>query len=104
MNAATLEKTLNVRLPEATHAKLAQLTRRTKSFLAVEALDAYIDQQTWQIAEVRAGLEEASRGEFATDQEMQAIFCKICKLMDDTGFEKPRFDTCLHSPRQPARS
>jgi predicted transcriptional regulator len=79
MTTATLEKTLNVRLPEATHAKLAQLTRvtgRTKSFLAVEALDAYIDQQTWQIAEVRAGLEEASRGEFATDQEMQAIFAK----------------------------
>ncbi len=79
MNTTTLEKTLNVRLPEATHNKLAQLTRvtgRTKSFLAVEALEAYIDQQTWQIAEVRAGLEEASRGEFATAQEMQAIFAK----------------------------
>jgi RHH-type transcriptional regulator, rel operon repressor / antitoxin RelB len=79
MNTATLEKSLNVRLPESTHARLAQLTRatgRTKSFLAVEALDAYIDQQNWQIAEVRAGLEEASRGEFATEQEMQAIFAK----------------------------
>jgi predicted transcriptional regulator len=32
--------------------------------------------ETWQIAEVRAGLEEASRGEFATDQEMQFIFAK----------------------------
>lgn len=79
MNTATLEKSLNVRLPESTHARLTQLTRatgRTKSFLAVEALDAYIDQQNWQIAEVRAGLEEASRGEFATEQEMQAIFAK----------------------------
>lgn len=79
MNTTTLEKTLNVRLPETIHNKLEQLTRvtgRTKSFLAVEALEAYIDLQTWQIAEVRAGLEEASRGEFATAKEMRAIFAK----------------------------
>lgn len=75
----TLEKTLNVRLPEATHSRLAELTKasaRTKSFLAVEALDAYLDQQAWQIAEVKAGMAEADRGEFASDQEMRAIFGK----------------------------
>ena len=36
----TLEKTLNIRVPEATHSRLAQLTKstgRTKSFLAIEA-------------------------------------------------------------------
>ena len=75
----TLGKTLNVRLPESTYSRLAQLTKatgRTKSFLAVEALDAYLDQQAWQIAEVKAGIAEADRGEFASDQEMQAIFAK----------------------------
>ena len=75
----TLEKTLNVRLPEGTHTRLAQLTEatgRTKSFLAVEALEAYIEQQMWQIAEVKAGIEEANRGEFATDEEMKRIFAK----------------------------
>ena len=74
-----LEKTLNVRLPEATHVKLTQLTKvtgRTKSFLAVAALEAYLDQQAWQIAEVKAGLAEADHGAFATDAEMQSIFAK----------------------------
>ena len=46
---STLEKMLNVRLSEETRAKLAQLmnaTGRTKSFLTVEALDAYLEQQS----------------------------------------------------------
>jgi RHH-type transcriptional regulator, rel operon repressor / antitoxin RelB len=75
----TLEKTLNVRLPSDTHARLAQLTLatgRTKSFLAVEALEAYLSQQAWQIAEVKAGMEEADRGEFASDDEMNRIFAQ----------------------------
>ena len=74
-----LEKTLNIRLPEATHTRLAQLTKstgRTKSFLAIEALNAYLDQQAWQIAEVTDGMAEAERGEFASDEEMSAIFAK----------------------------
>lgn len=75
----TLDKTLNVRLPASLYAGLAKLTEvtgRTKSFLAVEALESYISQQSWQIAEVRAGIAEADRGEFATDEEMKALFSK----------------------------
>ena len=47
------------------------------------SMDALLDKQqleTWRIAEVRAGLEEARRGEFATDQEMQCIFAKYANL------------------------
>lgn len=76
---STLDKALNVRLPEHLHAQLTELTRvtgRTKSFLAIEALEAYISYQSWQIAEVQAGMEEANRGEFATDEQMNAIFQK----------------------------
>lgn len=75
----TLEKMLNVRLPQGTYARLTQLTQatgRTKSFLAVEALEAYISQQAWQIAEVTAGIEEADRGEFATNEDLKAILSK----------------------------
>lgn len=40
-------------------------------------MDALLDKQkTWQIAKVIASFEEASCGEFATDQEMQTIFAK----------------------------
>lgn len=76
---STSEKPLNVRLPSELAAQLDALTKatgRTKSFLAVEALGAYIEQQIWQIAEVKAGIEEADKGEFATDAEMNAIFAK----------------------------
>ena len=79
MNTMQLEKMLNVRLPHETHARLTQLTQatgRTKSFLALEALEAYISQQAWQITEVNAGIEEADRGEFATEADMKAIFAK----------------------------
>jgi RHH-type transcriptional regulator, rel operon repressor / antitoxin RelB len=79
MSTTTAEKPLNVRLPTELAAQLEALTKatgRTKSFLAVEALEAYIEQQLWQIAEVKSGIEEADKGEFATDAEMTAIFAK----------------------------
>ncbi len=79
MKVTTTEKPLNVRLPLELAIQLEALTKatgRTKSFLAVEALGAYIEQQIWQIAEIKAGIEEADRGEFATDAEMTAIFAK----------------------------
>lgn len=79
MTMPTLERNLNVRLSESLHSQLSQLTKstgRTKSFLAVEALEAYVSLQSWQIAEIQAGIAEADRGEFATDEEMKAIFAK----------------------------
>lgn len=79
MKATSTGIPLNVRLPTELAGQLDALTKatgRSKSFLAVEALGAYIEQQIWQISEVNAGIEEADRGEFATDAEMRAIFSK----------------------------
>lgn len=75
----TAEKILNVRLPAELHGQLEQLvqaTGRTKSFLTVEALTRYVDQEQWQIADIQAGLQEAERGEFATSDEVGAVFAK----------------------------
>src|SRR3954451_14021691 len=41
---------------------LARDTKRSKSFLASEAIASYIDRNAWQIAEIRKGLEEARSG------------------------------------------
>ncbi len=41
--------------------KLAKATARTKSFLAAEAIRAYIELNEWQIAEIKAAIEEADR-------------------------------------------
>lgn len=75
----TAEKILNVRLPADLHSQLEQLVRatgRTKSFLTVEALKSYVSQEQWQIADIQAGLQEADRGEFATANEVSAVFAK----------------------------
>ncbi len=49
---------------------LAGATKRSKSFLAAEAIRAYVDTNEWQIAEIQAAIKEADAGDFASDQEV----------------------------------
>ena len=42
---------------------LADRTGRSKSFLAAEAITAYVEAEEWQIGEIQKGLEELDRGE-----------------------------------------
>ncbi len=53
--------------------KLATAMARTKSYVAAEAICAYIDLNEWQIAEIRAALKEADAGDFASEAEVQAV-------------------------------
>ena len=57
--------------------KLAKATARTKSYLAAQAVRNYLDLNEWQIAEIKKGIAEADRGEFATDAEVKRVFAKI---------------------------
>ena len=41
---------------------LARDTKRSKAFLAGEAIAAYVDRNAWQIAHIKAGLAEAESG------------------------------------------
>ncbi len=52
--------------------KLAEATRRSKSFLANEAIEQYLDLHEWQIAEINAGLAELERGEGVPHDEVMA--------------------------------
>lgn len=72
-------KTINVRLPEALYdqiEELAKATARTKSYLAIDALTNYVQDQAWQISDIHAGIAEANAGDFATDQQVKAVFSK----------------------------
>ena len=76
---ATIEKPLNVRLPADLAVQLDALTKatgRTKSFLTVEALRSYVEAEAWQIQDIKDGLEEADRGEFASPEEVACVFAK----------------------------
>jgi predicted transcriptional regulator len=53
--------------------KLAASTQRSKSFLAAEAIRAFVENNEWQIAEIRAALREADAGDFSSDKEMAAL-------------------------------
>ncbi len=56
--------------------KLAEATRRSRSFLAAEAIREYVALNEWQIEEVKQGIEEADRGEFVTDEHVRRTMKK----------------------------
>jgi predicted transcriptional regulator len=72
-------KTINVRLPEALYnqiEELAKATARTKSYLTIDALNNYVQRESWQIRDIQEGVHEADAGEFATDDQVKAVFAK----------------------------
>lgn len=56
--------------------KLSAATHRSKSFLAAEAVREFIEINEWQIEEIRTAVKEADAGDFASEQEVRAIFNK----------------------------
>ena len=52
---------------------LAEATQRSKSFLAAEAIRAYVENNEWQIGEIQAAIREADAGDFASDDDLAAL-------------------------------
>jgi len=60
-----MTETLSIRLDAGTKRRLdalARRSRRSKSFLAAEAIAAYVEAEEWQLGEIQAGLEELDAG------------------------------------------
>jgi RHH-type transcriptional regulator, rel operon repressor / antitoxin RelB len=55
---------------------LALESHRSESELANEALSLYLAQQRRIAARIQDGLAQAQRGEFVTDEEMEAFFAR----------------------------
>jgi predicted transcriptional regulator len=53
--------------------RLAESTQRSKSFLAAEAIREFIENNEWQIAEIRAALNEADAGDFASEKDIAGL-------------------------------
>jgi len=53
--------------------RLAESTQRSKSYLAAEAIREFVENNEWQIAEVRAALKEAEAGEFVSETDVAAL-------------------------------
>ena len=54
----------------------AQRGDRDPESVIREAIDAYLDLQTWQENHVQEGLRQADAGEFASDDEVARVFSK----------------------------
>jgi RHH-type transcriptional regulator, rel operon repressor / antitoxin RelB len=59
--------------------KLAKSTQRSRSFLAAEAIREYVALNEWQIEEIKKAIQQADAGDFATDEEVEAMFRKWAK-------------------------
>ena len=60
-----MSDTISVRLDSDIKRRLdllAKQSRRSKSFLAAEAIAAYVEQEEWQLKEVRAGIADLDGG------------------------------------------
>ena len=56
---------------------LARRQRRDRTQLIDEALENYLEIQRWQIQEIKAGIREADAGNFASDEEVRAVFDRL---------------------------
>ncbi|PWB83322.1 MAG: hypothetical protein C3F11_07210 [Methylocystaceae bacterium] len=61
--------------------KLAEKLELTPNHVATQAIEDFVTQEEWRLAEIEAGLAEAERGDFATNAEMATV---IGKYIDPT--------------------
>jgi predicted transcriptional regulator len=55
---------------------LARATDQSEARLATEAISSYVDLQEWQVRQIEQGLREADAGDFASDEEVAAVFAR----------------------------
>jgi RHH-type transcriptional regulator, rel operon repressor / antitoxin RelB len=70
---------MSMRLPDELTSQLdalATATGRSKSFLAGQAIRDFVERESWQIAEITQAINEADAGDFASDDEVNAISAK----------------------------
>jgi len=79
MPAVLKDSQVSVRLPNDLKDRMdvyAQLTGRTKSYVAMEALSAYLNERIPQIEDLKEAVQAADRGEFASDDEVALVRAK----------------------------
>jgi RHH-type transcriptional regulator, rel operon repressor / antitoxin RelB len=67
--------TLSVRITTDTKKQLealAKRSRRSKSFLAAEAIAAFVEAESWQLDEIHAGLDQLDRGRGVAHKDVSA--------------------------------
>jgi len=71
-----MSTTITIRLDDDVKDRLdvlADATQRSKSFLAAEAIRAFVETNEWQIGEIQAALKEVDAGDFASERDVGAL-------------------------------
>ena len=66
--------TITLRISDDTNAALdalAAATERSKSYLALRAIDQYIELNTWQLDAIRSGIADADAGRMIEHEEVK---------------------------------
>lgn len=69
----------SIRLPDELRGKierLAQATGRGKNFLMQEAIEQYVENEAWQVAQIEEGLRADDAGEHMPAAEMEAFWTR----------------------------
>ncbi len=68
-----MTETLSIRLDAGTKRRLdvlAKRSQRSKSFLAAEAIAAYVEAEEWQLREIQTGLDELDAGHGVSHEQV----------------------------------
>jgi RHH-type rel operon transcriptional repressor/antitoxin RelB len=68
-----MTETLSIRIDSNTKERLDALSkrsRRSKSFLAAEAIAAYVESEEWQLGELQAGIAELESGKGVSHEKV----------------------------------
>jgi len=68
-----MTETLSIRIDSKTKNRLdalSKLSKRSKSFLAAEAIAAYVDSEGWQLGELEAGIAELDSGQTVSHEKV----------------------------------
>lgn len=55
---------------------LAKISKRDRTFIINEAIEAYLDVNNWQLEHIEESIAQADRGEFASDNEVDKVLKK----------------------------
>lgn len=74
-----MSTTMTIRLDDSIKERLellSDVTHRSKSYLASEAIREFVELNEWQVHEVKAAIQEADAEDFASEGDMDSLVKK----------------------------
>ena len=93
MDTTTRDAQVSMRLPTELKDRVqsyAQLTGRSKSYVAIEALTEYLDWRLPQMRDLEEAVAAADRDEFASNAEVSAVFERYGVAVSPATTERKR--------------